>query len=550
MTRETFTAERLNRRGEHHPGTYSRRLRLRPLYTRNASTPPCSRRGGAVAARRSPRVRRPRRVRRGRALAGGPEPRLRGRGRRGARADGRPARARRPALRAGGAARRLAGENAAAIRRSSPARSTAARRDAILLNAAGAIAAAGHAEDLARGAGGRARGRRLGRGRGAARGARRVLAGVRVQRTRSPRPGLAAIAEVKRRSPSAGDLRPGRRPGRARARASSARARAAISVLVDERFARHGRRPARRARRDRAAAARQGLLLDRGRARELRDAGADAALLILRDLDDATTARADAHARGDRARHARRGARRGRARARGRARRRPDRDQRPRPLHLRDRPRARSSSSSRARRATASSSPRARSHSRAQGAAAELAGADAILVGTALMRARRPGREAPRAALAPAREGLRADPRGGRRRRRRGGRRPRGFILAPESPRARRRACSTSRRRCSRSRSSSARREDDGADLVQLYARENGHRGRDAVLLRDGERVATVRRPALGGRRPGAPRARAGGGGPRHARRRARRRRTSARRSRRCARGPSTRARASSRARA
>ena len=28
------------------------------------------------------------------------------------------------------------------------------------------------------------------------------------------RPGLGAIAEIKRRSPSAGDLRPGRRPGR------------------------------------------------------------------------------------------------------------------------------------------------------------------------------------------------------------------------------------------------------------------------------------------------------------------------------------------------
>jgi phosphoribosylanthranilate isomerase len=30
------------------------------------------------------------------------------------------------------------------------------------------------------------------------------------------------------------------------------------------------------------------------------------------------------------------------------------------------------------------------------------------------------------------------------------------------------------------------------ADLVQLYASENGHRGRDAVLLRDGNEVARV----------------------------------------------------------
>src|ERR687885_30756 len=35
-------------------------------------------------------------------------------------------------------------------------------------------------------------------------------------------------------------------------------------------------------------------------------------------------------------------------------------------------------------------------------------------------------------------------------------------------------------------------REETDADLVQFYARENGHRARDAALLRDGERVATV----------------------------------------------------------
>ncbi|MDQ3890468.1 MAG: hypothetical protein M3312_07950, partial [Actinomycetota bacterium] len=34
--------------------------------------------------------------------------------------------------------------------------------------------------------------------------------------------------------------------------------------------------------------------------------------------------------------------------------------------------------------------------------------------------------------------------------------------------------------------------EDVGTDLVQLYALENGHRGRDGVLLRDGEEVARV----------------------------------------------------------
>jgi phosphoribosylanthranilate isomerase len=34
--------------------------------------------------------------------------------------------------------------------------------------------------------------------------------------------------------------------------------------------------------------------------------------------------------------------------------------------------------------------------------------------------------------------------------------------------------------------------EDVGTDLVQLYPEENGHRGRDGILLRRGERVARV----------------------------------------------------------
>jgi phosphoribosylanthranilate isomerase len=33
---------------------------------------------------------------------------------------------------------------------------------------------------------------------------------------------------------------------------------------------------------------------------------------------------------------------------------------------------------------------------------------------------------------------------------------------------------------------------DEPADLVQLYARENGHRGRNAALYRGNEQVATV----------------------------------------------------------
>jgi indole-3-glycerol phosphate synthase len=102
-------------------------------------------------------------------------------------------------------------------------------------------------------------------------------------------PGLRAIAEVKRRSPSAGDLRPTADPA-ALARAFEGAGAAAVSVLVDERF---GGSVADLA----AARAAAGLpLLAKGFFRDppelrvLRDTGADAVLLLLRDLDDAQTA--------------------------------------------------------------------------------------------------------------------------------------------------------------------------------------------------------------------------------------------------------------------
>ncbi len=100
-------------------------------------------------------------------------------------------------------------------------------------------------------------------------------------------PGLRAIAEVKRRSPSAGELRPDADPAKLAAQFAKAGA-AAISVLVDERFA--GTIDDLRA----ARAATAAPLLGKGffsteeHVRELKEAGADAVLLILRDLDDAT----------------------------------------------------------------------------------------------------------------------------------------------------------------------------------------------------------------------------------------------------------------------
>jgi indole-3-glycerol phosphate synthase/phosphoribosylanthranilate isomerase len=101
-------------------------------------------------------------------------------------------------------------------------------------------------------------------------------------------PGLRAVAEIKRRSPSAGDLRPDADPAVLAAAYQHADA-AAVSVLVDERFA--GSWDDLRA----ARAASTVPLLAKGffstddDLRTAREAGADAVLLILRNLDDGTS---------------------------------------------------------------------------------------------------------------------------------------------------------------------------------------------------------------------------------------------------------------------
>ena len=103
---------------------------------------------------------------------------------------------------------------------------------------------------------------------------------------RTQTPGLGAVAEFKRRSPSAGDLRPDGDVA-AVARAYESAGARAMSMLVDERFG--GTWDDLRA----ARAATQLPLLAKGffstneDLRTARDAGADAVLLILRDLDDA-----------------------------------------------------------------------------------------------------------------------------------------------------------------------------------------------------------------------------------------------------------------------
>ena len=303
------------------------------------------------------------------------------------------------------------------------------------------------------------------------------------------RPGLTAIAEVKRRSPSAGDLRPDADPA-ALAGAYEHAGAAAVSILVDERFG--GTWDDLRAARASAALP----LLAKGffstdvDLRTAREAGADAVLLLLRDLDDATARRLlaaamelgletliEAH----------------------------DEEELDRAIAL-DAPvigiNARDLSTFEIDRTEqlrlVARAPRDRVviaesgiASRAQGAAAELAGADAILVGSVLMLAPDPGaklaellsrplvkvcgltREEDVAAATDAGADMV------------------GFVLAEGSLRRAPRVLPVGDTALS---VAVVVGEPEGeADLVQLYPREEGKvRGRDAVLFRDGQEVARV----------------------------------------------------------
>jgi indole-3-glycerol phosphate synthase/phosphoribosylanthranilate isomerase len=303
-------------------------------------------------------------------------------------------------------------------------------------------------------------------------------------------PRLGAIAEVKRRSPSAGDLRPGADPAALAAQFAEAGA-AAISILVDERFA--GTLDDLRAARQATTAPllAKGFFTKEPELLECRTAGADAALLLLRDVDDETARRliayagtvgldllVEAHDAEELERAARLDAE---------------------IVGINARDLSTFEIDRRAQLELVARAPRDRIvvaesgvHTRAQGAAAELAGASAILVGTALMRADDPAAKLAALISRPLVKvcGLTNDEDVGVAVE--AGADLCGFILVDESPRRAAGVLSVPDDVLSVAVFVDEAEPTD-ADLVQLYPREEGRvRGRDAALLRDGREVARV----------------------------------------------------------
>jgi len=302
-------------------------------------------------------------------------------------------------------------------------------------------------------------------------------------------PGLGAIAEIKRRSPSLGDIRPDADPGSIAAAYEKAGA-AAVSVLVDARFG--GTWDDLRAARasSRVPLLAKGFFSTEEHLRTAKEAGADAALLLLRDLDDDAVIRLMGLAADlglDTLVEAHDAAELERAIALGAS-----------VIGVNARDLATFEIDRAAQLELVSRIPDDRVaiaesgiHTRAQGAAAELAGADAILVGSALMQASDPAekladllarplvkvcgltREEDVAAAAEAGADLA------------------GFILAKESPRQAEAVLDVPETLLAVAVWVGETGESP-AGLDQLYGRNGDHRSRDAVLLREGERVGSV----------------------------------------------------------
>jgi indole-3-glycerol phosphate synthase len=299
-------------------------------------------------------------------------------------------------------------------------------------------------------------------------------------------PGFGAIAEFKRRSPSAGDISPGARVEDVVPEYETGGARA-VSVLVDAAFA--GSLDDLRAARavTKLPLLAKGFFSTEEHLRAVREAGADAALLILRDLDDATAAGlmrvaeelgldtlVEAHDENELDRATRLGALVIGVNARDLGTFNIDRS---------------------AQLALVARAPRDRIivaesaiHARAQAAAAELAGADAVLVGTSLMRGAKLqdllSRPLVKVCGLTRQEDVDAAVEAGAD--------LCGFIFAEGSPRRADQVLPVPETVLSVA-VFVGEPEERGADLVQLYEREEGTvRGRDAVLLREGEQVARV----------------------------------------------------------